>query len=263
MLVISGDIRPDSAFALAERLFGGWARPPAPLPAPPAVRAAPSGASAVLVNVPDMAGATLAVAQPGVGLGDPDYFRALVASTILGGGYTSRLSRQLRVNRPLAEELRTWVDARRGGGLLYATAATDSAASAPEIASALAGGLGDLARGGMAADSELVLRRGFIVAQLAREVETVEGLANRVGAMAARGVGPDRLNRTVQELQEVDAADVRRFAGAHAAGTRVVVVGDARLMQAELRRRFPDLVVIYSGELDLGSVDLRRKPGGE
>ncbi len=264
VLVLAGDVRPEAGFALAERVFGGWARPSTPLPAPRAATGAMDGVpTAVLVDVPNTEGATLVVARPGVALGSPDYFRALMAGTVLGGGYTSRLSRAARVDRQLATELRTWTDARRGGGVLFASAVTPSAASAPELASLLAGGMGSLAPAAATAP-ELALRRGFAVAQLARELETVEGLAAHVGMLAARGVPLDRLARYGQEIAAVGAADVQRFAAAHAApaGVRLVVVGDARSLQDELRRRFPGLVVIPVDDVDLASADLRAVTGG-
>jgi len=258
VLVIAGDVRPDAAFALAERLFGGWAKPAGPVPAPTRGKptAPPAQQRVVVIDVPDAEEATVTLAVPAVGMADADYFRALVSGAVLGGGYGARLSRAVRVERPLAESLRAWVDARRDAGTLYVSASVPGAAAA-EAAALLAAGMAKLAAE-PATDEELALRRAFITGTLAREAQTTEGLATAVGMLAARGVPLDRVARFGQEMQSVTPRDVQRFGTRLAAAKpQVVIVGRADAVLEDARRRFPGVEVVPFDELDLGVGTLR------
>ncbi len=258
VLVIAGDVRPDAAFALAERLFGGWAKPAGPVPAPTRGKPAapPAQQRVVVIDVPDAEQATVTLAVPAVAMADPDYFRALVSGAVLGGGYGARLSRAVRVERPLAESLRAWVDARRDGGTLFVSTSVPGAAAA-EAAALLAAGLAKLAAE-PATDAELALRRAFITGTLARDAQTTEGLATALGLLAVRGVPLDRVARFGREMQSVSPRDVQRFGTRLAAAKpQVVIVGRADAVLEDARRRFPGVEVVPFDELDLGVGTLR------
>ncbi|HEV2734041.1 MAG TPA: pitrilysin family protein [Longimicrobiaceae bacterium] len=258
VLVIAGDVRPDAAFALAERLFGGWARPAGAVPAATRGRpgAPPAQQRVVVIDVPDADEATVTLAAPGVGIADADYFRALVSGAVLGGGYGARLSRAVRVERPLAESLRARVDARRDGGTLFVSTTVPNEAAA-EAAALLAAGMARLAAE-PATHAELAARRAFLTGTLSREVQTTEGLATLVGMLAARGVPLDRVARFGREMQSVGPRDVRRFgARLAAAKPQVVIVGRADAVLEDARRRFPGVEVVPFDELDLAVGTLR------
>lgn len=101
-LTLVGAIGREQAEAIATRLLAGWAAHGcAPLPAVPEV--APLERSQdVRLPFPGAAQAQVLLGRPGIARHDPDHLPLLLANHILGGGgFTSRLMREIREQRGL------------------------------------------------------------------------------------------------------------------------------------------------------------------
>lgn len=101
IVVAVGDFKAEEMFAKLEKTMGPWtgrAAAPAPLPAP----APPRARSIHLINKPDQTQSQIRIGGIGIKRTDPDYPAVQVANTILGGGFTSRLVEEIRVNRGLS-----------------------------------------------------------------------------------------------------------------------------------------------------------------
>jgi zinc protease len=88
ILVIGGDIKADEAFRTVERFFGDWQKPAAPLPTPGTKAAAASmnkGQRVVVIDKPDAGQAAVLVARTGIRRTDPEFFRGIVANSVLSG----------------------------------------------------------------------------------------------------------------------------------------------------------------------------------
>src|SRR5262249_54752135 len=98
-LIFAGDIDAKDAFALAQSAFGAWKRPASAMP--PARPDDTRGATpAPVVIAMDGAGqAGVAMVAPSIARSAPDYYPGVVANTLLGGGYSSRLNQELRIKR--------------------------------------------------------------------------------------------------------------------------------------------------------------------
>ncbi len=264
-LAFAGDIAPADAYAIARRAFGDWPRPAAPLArddAGPSV-AASAGAGpprrVVVVDMPDAGQAAVQIVRPAFSRLDPDYARAQLLNSVLGGGYSSRLNQEIRIRRGLSYGAGSLLEAHRGAGALIAGAQTKNE-SADEVVGLM---LEELRRLGAepVPGEELVPRKATLGGDHARQLETAEGLAAVVAALVAQQVALDWLARFPAEVNAVRAAELRELAarrlGADAA--HVVVVGDAKLFLEALRKRFPSVEVIPIAELDLGSPTLRRR----
>lgn len=95
LLVITGRIKEADAMKLAEAAFGGWqASGPALPPAPPA----PASAAPVrlLLERAGSVQSTLRLGRPGAAASTEDHVPLRLASTILGGGFSSRVNINLR-----------------------------------------------------------------------------------------------------------------------------------------------------------------------
>ena len=100
-LAVSGDVGRQELGELLDQVFGSWAAagvaplPPPPLPQP--------GARALLLARRDLPQTTIIMGDLGIDKDAPDLFDALVLDFILGGGgFNSRLMRQIRSDRGLA-----------------------------------------------------------------------------------------------------------------------------------------------------------------
>ncbi|MBV9994327.1 MAG: insulinase family protein [Caulobacteraceae bacterium] len=189
VLVLAGNIDRSDGLALAKRVFGDWTRPAAP-PARPTVRGS-GRARTVLVDVPDSQVATVTLATVSVGRLDPRRFAVEVANAVLGGGYASRLSDEIRVRRGLTYDASSTVETYMGAGLLSATAKSENA-HAPEVASIMMDQLAALCT--RPPDGrELSARKAALIGDYARSLETSEGMAARLATNAVYGDGPDEL----------------------------------------------------------------------
>ncbi|MCA1612716.1 MAG: insulinase family protein [Acidobacteria bacterium] len=260
LLVLGGDVTGPDAFKLAERFFGDWKKPAAPLPASGAAKPAAGNAAkprVVVIDKPDAGQAAVIVTRLGINRKDQDYFRGLVANSVLSG-YSGRLNQEIRIKRGLSYGAGSSLDVRRDVGPFSASAQTKNATGA-EVADLLLGEVSRLASGDVA-EAELVPRKAVLIGGFARNLETVGGLVSQVASLALHGLGLDEINRYITNVQSVTGADVKRFAAGRlgANETNVVVVGDAKEFLPALRKKYPNVEVIPVAELDLNRVSLRR-----
>lgn len=259
ILVIGGDIRVTSAFALAQRYFGDWKRPAESLPtlSPPKPVAA-AGPRVVVVDKPDAGQAAVMVARTGIERTNPDYFRGLVANSVLSG-YSGRLNQEIRIKRGLSYGASSQLDTRRTIGPFVASAQTKNQ-SAAQVADLLLGEVSRLATAAVP-DIELNPRKAVVVGNFARNLETNSGLVSQIATLAVYGINFNEINRYIGNAQSVSASDVQSFASSHldAKTTNVVIVGNAKEFLPELRQKFPQVEVIPMAELDLNSALLRKK----
>jgi zinc protease len=257
VLVVGGDVTAADGFRLAERLFGDWKRPPAPLPAPAATRGSDAKPRVLVIDKPDAGQAAVLVARLGIPRGDQDYYRGIVANSVLSG-YSGRLNQEIRIKRGLSYGAGSTLDVRRDAGPFVASAQTKNESGA-DVADLLVGELSRLANGDLP-ESELTPRKAALIGGFARGMETVGGLVSQVANLALYGLSFDELNRYVSNVQAVTASDVKRFAASRlsAQGASVVVVGDAKKFLPALRAKYPNAEVIPVSELNLNTAALRR-----
>ena len=109
-LVLVGDVTPEQAQALAQRLLGDWRAPATTSPAP-------ITAPLVLIDRPGSGQSGVALAAPYIGNSAaeaPDRYVGLVANAVLGGGYSARLNQAVRIKRGLGYGTASSVDRHAG-----------------------------------------------------------------------------------------------------------------------------------------------------
>ncbi len=259
ILVIGGGIKAKDAFDLAEKYFGDWQKPASDLPSIDGgtMSKAPGPAQIVVIDKPDAGQAAVLVARTGIDRKDADYFRGIVANSVLSG-YSGRLNQEIRIKRGLSYGAGSTLDTRRSVGPFVATAQTKNESGA-QVAALL---LEEVTRLATAAvpDAELTPRKAVVTGGFARNLETANGLVAQVASLALYGLSFDEINRYINNVQAITAADVQRFAGSRldAKGASVIIVGNAKAFLPELRKQFPDVEVIPVLELDLNSANLRK-----
>lgn len=266
LLIISGKIKADDAFKLAARYFGDWTKPAAPLPKNSdfvrALENAPEKSRVVVIDKPDAGQSAVVLTRGGIKRADPDYYRGLVANAVLGGGYSARLNQEVRIKRGLSYGASSALDTRRDAGPFVAATQTKNESGA-EVASLL---LTELSRLSVEqiSEGELTPRKASLIGNESRELETNDGLVEIVGALALYNLSYDELTAYTAQVQAVTVGDVQRFAKGRlgAQGADLIIVGNAKLFLADLRRTYPNAEVIPISELDLNSASLRRTPSG-
>ncbi|MET0274236.1 MAG: pitrilysin family protein, partial [Phenylobacterium sp.] len=257
ILVLTGDLTPEQGFALAQQAFGDWARPADPPPAQPVITPRPSP-RVVAVDLPGTGQAAVTVVKPSIARKDPDYYPALVANSILGSGYSSRLNQEIRIKRGLSYGAGSSISTRRTTGAFSARAQTKNE-SAPEVLDLIKAEMKRLADQPPAPE-ELKARKSVLVGGFGRSLETTGGLAGILGSLAVYDIGLDEVAAYTGKVEAVSAEQVQAFARRELdpAAASVIVVGDGKAFLPGLRTRAPNLEVVPASELDLDSATLRK-----
>ena len=257
-LVLTGDITPAKARALAERNFGSWQGKVSAEPAAATAGSAPLRGRLVVVDMPGSGQAAVAVARTGVSRSEERFYPALVANAVLGGGYSARLNQEIRIKRGLSYGSGSSLDARREAGPFMAITQTRNDAADQVVALTL----GEMTKLGSetVSPADLKARRSSLTGSFGRNVETTAGTASVLAGYVQRGVPPETLDTYLPSVLQVSPADVQAVASnlLKADGATVVVVGDAKQFADKLKAKYPDLVLIPLKELDLNSASLRK-----
>lgn len=255
-LVFSGDITPDAAYALADQAFGDWRAETAA--APIADPAGPSVAPRVIViDQPGAGQAAVVAALRGIARTDEDYFPVLVGNGVMGGGFSARLSQEIRIKRGLSYGAYSSLSAREDEGMLSASAQTRNDA-VPQVAELI---LAEIARLSQteATEAELAPRKATLVGSFGRSLETVDGLGGLVANLAVYGLPLSDLATYAEDVNGVTPAQIQAAAAEHlpASNASLVIVGDASVFLEALRAKYPNVEVIPLTDLNLDSATLR------
>lgn len=157
----------------------------------------------------------------GVGHHDPDYYAAMVFSTLFGGGMSSRLFQEVRELRGLAYAIHSFVSAYDDSGLFGVYAGTGQAEVA-ELLSVVCGELGKLPSG---LDSDEMARAR---AQLkAGVLMSREGTTSRCEQLANQLLlygRPLAVAEVIERIESVDYAALERFTGRLTGSTPTLAV---------------------------------------
>lgn len=257
ILVLAGNITAPDAFALAEKLFGSWTKPATD--AKPIPRTLPAAVPRVIIiDMPQAGQAAVFLAAPSITRSADDWFSGKVATTVLGGGYTSRLNQEIRLKRGLSYGATASLSTRRASGIFVASAQTKNE-SALEVVKVMQTEFARLASEPVPLDY-LQSRQSVLTGALARALETNAATVQRIGELALYDLPLDGLNRFFDDIQRVQPADLQTFTAKHleADAFTIVIAGQAKIITPQLRPVFPKLQVIPLSKLDLDSLTLQR-----
>lgn len=231
-LVLAGDIEADNVLVLLERLFGGWdnaaGAAPATLPAPRQEK------GVHIVDRPGAPQSELRIGVPGPPRSTPDHFPLLVANTVLGGSFTSRLNIRLREEKAYTYGAGSSFAFRAAGGPFVASTAVATGDTADAVATVFAE-IQRLSREPVPA-AELERAQNYLVLGLPRTFETTADIAEHVAEVALHGLGDDYYDRYAARVRAVTAEQVQRVAvqWLRAGELTTVIAGDAAAIRSDL-----------------------------
>ena len=255
VLVVTGNLSPEAGFALAEKAFGGWKKPATP---PPAAPAAPTGYQPrnVVIDLPGTGQAAVVLAKPAITSADPSYYQGVVANTVLGVGFSSRLNQEIRIKRGLSYGAGSSLTPQGQFGGFSARVQTKNP-SAGEVIGLTRAELSRLANE-PASVGELAARKSVLVGGFGRDLGTSEGLAGILGNLAVYGVPLTEIQTYAAKVEAVTPEQVQAFAKAKLDPSQmsVIVAGDAKAMGESLAKAAPNATVIPAAKLDLDAPGL-------
>lgn len=232
-LVVAGDVGADAATVAIESAFNGWSGNTAVVQ-PPAEVVRPAGMSIHLVDRPGAPQSEIRIGTAGPPRRTPDYAAAVVANTVLGGSFTSRLNLRLREEKGYTYGARSSFAFRRGPGPFAAGAAVFTDVTAAAIVDAVheIRRLNEEPVG----EDELERARSYWILGLPRRLETAAAMAVQLAELHLHDLPSSTILETAERVRAVTAADVQQVARAHLdpATMSVVVVGDAARVRGAL-----------------------------
>jgi len=242
ILVLVGDVAAAEATVRLREAFGAW-RPRADAVA---VRAAPparlTARRVLLVDKPDATQTQIRLGNVAIARSDPSYVPAIVANTILGGGFTSQLIEELRIKRSLTYSAWSAFVARLTGGDFRLGTFTKTPTTTETLALALSVE-GDF-RSHPPARERLVKAKTYLRGQFPLRIESPDALAARLGEAEFNALGPEELatyRERVAAVTPEQAAEVAAKLMPPPEAVAIVVVGKAAELHDALAARFGPL----------------------
>ena len=228
LLVLCGDIDADAGLALAQRHFGGWrAVSGATHGVAGGAAAQPLAPSRVLVDLPGSGQLAVVLAAPFAPLGDDAALPVgRVLNAVLGAGYTSRLSQEIRIKRGLSYDVSSAPEQFPQGGM-WSAASQTKPASAAEVAALMQEQIARIRSEPVGTD-ELAARQSMLIGGFARRLESNAGIASLVASQWVNQRPLAALGRYVEDTLAVTPAQLRDYAARWWPddALRTVIVGD-------------------------------------
>jgi zinc protease len=217
LLIVVGDFSTDAMFEQVEKVFGSWK---APQPVAPAWPAPPrqSGRRVHLVHLPGTVQAQVLLGNIAITRRDPDWYRLILANSIFGGAFHSRLVLNIREQKGYTYSPGSGVNALRAAVRDEVVAATltemfyemDRIRSVPVTA------------------EELDSARSYLTGVFSLGVATQDGLLGQLSTVYLDQLPEDYLETYRERIRKLTADDVLAAARRHfdSANAQIVLVGD-------------------------------------
>jgi zinc protease len=232
-LVAVGDCDHATVVRLAQEALGDWQEARGDATAPDG--AMPAAAALNIIPRPKAPQSELRIGHVAVPRDTPDYHALLVANTILGGQFVSRINLNLREDKGFTYGARTAFEFRRLPGPFVLQVSVQTSATARAIEESI----GEIAgiRGPRPVTSEelglgiAALTRGY-----ARNFETADQIARGVMQLALFDLPDDYFAQFVPAVACVSTDDVSRVMARHVDPARLttLVVGDLDVVRTDL-----------------------------
>jgi zinc protease len=207
-LVVLGDVSVAEARRVVGETFGGWAAP-GPTPAIDLPPAGPSAASQARVpdasSLQDSVSLAESVALP---VGSPDRYTLMLGNTILGGGFSSRLYRDLRVRTGYVYTVNSALDWSR----TRADYSVSFGADPENVERARALVVRDIAdmQATAVPDSELARAKAQVLRRLPMQRASVGAIAGLYLRLADLGLPLDADQVAARRYLEITAPEIRQ-----------------------------------------------------
>ena len=258
ILAIVGDVTPEEAFAGAERAFGSWAKTTAEVPKP--IDPPPPTRRVVVIDKPGAVQTEIRVGNLAIPRKNDDFMAMDLASKVLGGEGANRLHRVLRSERGLTYGASADFNALKQAGDIVAQTNTRSQTTG-ETLRLMIDEVWKLLRDRVG-ERELEGAQEYLTGSFPLTIETPSQIALQILNAVFFGLNLNDLQTYRERVNAVTVEDVQRVARSylHPDKLTIVLVGDASSFVKQLPGAgFDKFEVIPASELDLSTVDLRRK----
>jgi zinc protease len=224
-LIAVGDCDHDGIVRHASEAFGDW-------DGVSDAEVAPGGAlpQAARINVvprPRAPQSELRIGQVAVGRDTPDYHALVLANTILGGQFVSRINLNLREDKGLTYGARTAFEFRRLSGPFVLQVSVQTSGTAKAISESI-GEIAGIRGSHPVTPDELALGIAALTRGYARSFETGEQIGRAALQLALYDLPDDYFEQFVPRIERVTSDEVSRVMERHVdpLGLTTLIVGD-------------------------------------
>ena len=235
-LTFVGDIKPETAKALAMKAFGKWTGPKLSLPSiPPSVN--PPSTEIDFVDLPSAVQGEIRVTNVIYNpLNNPDYHALLIANQILGGGAESKLYMNLREKHGFTYGSYSDV----GDGRFMSTFVSSAQVRSEKADSAVAEIIHEInnMREGKITEEELATAKALYNGAFALGMENPGRSASYASNILINNLPKDFYRSFLQKLNKLTVADIQRVARKYFLSdqSRIVIVGNGSKILPNLSR---------------------------
>ncbi|HEX8824925.1 MAG TPA: pitrilysin family protein [Archangium sp.] len=234
LLTVVGAVSPETVAREAEKAFAGWeGGPEAPMAVPPGDKVATG--RILLVDKPDQTQTQVRIGGPGMRTGHPDYFASTAMNIVLGGGFTSRLVNEVRVERGLTYGISSYFDSMSAGGVFGISTFTKTEKSREIIDVSLAE-VAKVRESGIGA-AELKKAQRYLAGLYPLRTETNESVAAVISDIRVHGLGDDWVEKFRERLLAVKPKQTQEVAAKYlfTKPPLIVLLGRASEVKKQLK----------------------------
>jgi len=223
VLIVTGDFNQKEVDAWIDKYFAPIPRPTTPIPRVTAVEPDRTRDARFRETGPNVPLPAVAITWLAPSARSPDAAALKVASALLGNGESSRLNQALVYRAQIAQKASFGADLRVDTGLLIAYAIAAAGKTPEDLAQALRKEIDRLAAKPVAED-ELAKVKTQLLTQALLDRQTPLGKGEALGDAIVTQGDARRVNRELDDLQAVTAADVQRVVRKYLTGARQVTI---------------------------------------
>jgi zinc protease len=234
---VVGDIKPDELGGLLDRTFLDLPKSAGPIDVPDVK---PQGEGSQVVIQRDIPQSVVAFGQPGIRRNDPDYYAAYVVNYILGGGgFSSRLYKEVREKRGLAYSVYSYLSPLDHSALILGGVATQNGRVATSL-DVIREQWRQFAEKGPTA-AELKDAKTYLTGSFPLRFKSSGGISGMLVGMQLEDLGIDYLDKRNGFIEAVTLDDARRVAKQLYDEAKLAVVVVGRPNGVTANRDAPDL----------------------
>lgn len=234
LLVITGRIKEADALKLAQRAFGDWKAQGEAQPLPPA---APGDAKPafVLLERSGSVQSTVRLGSPGIAATAADQIPLRLASTVIGGGFSSRVNINLREEKGYTYGAFAGARLAREGGSIQGGADVRNAVTGPSVTEFM----NEYKRIGadLVPEDELKMHKRYVAGGYLISNQMQRAVASTLANNWLVGLPAEFLGQFVPAIEKVTPQQVRAVGKKYFAPERqsIVVVGDKAAVSDQLK----------------------------
>ncbi len=234
LLVVTGRITEAEAMKLARAAFGDWKAGGAALPDTPAVATGVKPARILLARDGSVQ-STLRLGSPGIAASAADQIPLRLTSTILGGGFSSRINTNLREEKGYTYGASAGARMSRAGGMMVGGADVRNEVTGASLEEYFK----EYKRLGadLVPAKEMDMNKRYVAGGYLLNNQLQRSVANTLAANWLVGLPPEFLGEYVPQIQKVTPEQVRTVARKYFSpeNQSIVVVGDPSRLEEQLK----------------------------